>query len=109
MSRTEEEQMVVSNANEGTISDKSSTRKQIMPAQTNRNILVLSTKFKLNAKEAEAHPSSKEENYTCLSHARTNIIRRRERPNAGNAARIAKLISFALRIWSSSSIALTRR
>lgn len=43
---------------------------------------------------------------TCFSHARKNISRRNERKNAGNAARTAKLISFARRIWSSSSIAL---
>lgn len=46
------------------------------------------------------------ENLTRWSQDRTKISRRRETKNAGKAARIAKLISFALRIWSSSSIAL---
>lgn len=46
--------------------------------------------------------------FTCLSHARITMRRRRERKNAGKAARIAKLISFALRIWLSSSIALCK-
>lgn len=45
-------------------------------------------------------------NLTRVSHPRTNMINRRERMNAGKAARTAKLISFALRIWSISSIAL---
>lgn len=43
---------------------------------------------------------------TFFSHARTNMSNRKERKKAGKAARIAKLISLALRIWSSSSIAL---
>lgn len=46
---------------------------------------------------------------TCLNHARTTTSKIRERKKAGNAARIAKLISLALRIWSSSSIALLTR
>lgn len=37
------------------------------------------------------------------------MSRIRERKNAGKAARIAKLISLALRIWSSSSIALFKK
>lgn len=43
---------------------------------------------------------------TFLNHARTNMSNSRDRKNAGNAAKIAKLISLALRIWLSSSIAL---
>lgn len=43
---------------------------------------------------------------TCRIHVLTSMSRRRERKKAGRAARIAKFISFALRIWFSSSIAL---
>lgn len=43
---------------------------------------------------------------TFFSQARINMSNRKERKKAGKAARIAKLISLALRIWSSSSIAL---
>lgn len=49
---------------------------------------------------------NKKRAFTCLNHLRTPIISKKERKQAGNAARIAKLISFALRIWFSSSIAL---
>ena len=45
---------------------------------------------------------------TCLNHACTTMMSKRERKKAGKAARIAKLISFARRIWSSSSIALVK-
>ena len=43
---------------------------------------------------------------TCFNHARNTIRIRSERKKAGKAAKVAKLISLALRIWSSSSIAL---
>lgn len=46
---------------------------------------------------------------TCMIQALTNISRSSERTKAGKAARIAKLISLALRIWSSSSIALVTK
>lgn len=47
-----------------------------------------------------------EDALTRLNHARTNTITIRDKKKAGKAARMAKLISFALRIRSSSSIAL---
>jgi len=36
------------------------------------------------------------------------MISKRDRKNAGKAVKTAKLISFARRIWFSSSIALTK-
>ena len=43
---------------------------------------------------------------TCLTHVRSSISRPKVTKNAGNAAKIAKFISLALRIWLSSSMAL---